>query len=94
MPEALRALVAVVVAEVLGPLRPVVPGQFKEALTVAGAFPSRYALPAWVAEEVERETSSRTSASSHESHAHDILIELERLLGILDSNHCMILLLG
>lgn len=91
MAEALRFAVAVVVRKGFVLFGAIVPGQFKETFTIAGLAFLGDALGSGIAKEVEVESCIWRLAGSEERHAQDILVKLEGLLGILDTDHGVVL---
>lgn len=89
--EALRFAVAVVVRESLVLFSAIVPGQFKEAFTIAGLAFLGDALGSGIAKEVEVESCVGRLVGSEEGHAQDLLVKLEGLLRILDTDHGVVL---
>lgn len=92
--ETLGLLVAVVVAKVLVVLGSIVPGQLKKTLAtgnVALVLALGERLVPRVAQEVEVEAGVRVLKGSEKSHAENILVVREGLLGILDADHCVVL---
>lgn len=86
MPKSLWLVVAVVVAEALILLSAVVPRQFQDTLAISSAVLG-HALLSWITEEVKCESGIRITAFTEERHAHNLLVELERFLSILDPDH-------
>lgn len=91
MAEALRLVVATVVLEVLVLFGAIVPGQLQKSLAVARLAVLGQALRARVGEEVEVEAGRLRLVGPDEGHSHDVLVELERLFGVLDADHGMVL---
>lgn len=89
MTESLWLVIAIVVAETLILLGAVIPGQFQDTFAVSSAVLWK-ALLSWVAQEVEGEAGIRVAAFAEERHAHDLLVEFERLLSILNPDHCVV----
>jgi hypothetical protein len=86
MPEPLRLAVAVVVAKVLVLLRAIVPRQLEQALAVGGALVlAGNSLLAGVAQKVKVEAGRLGLVLPEQRHAQHLLVELERLLGVLDT---------
>jgi hypothetical protein len=92
MAKPLRLAVAVVILEVLVLLGSIIPRQLQQALAVSRARAlSRNALLARIAQEVEVETSRLRFVLAEQRHAEHLLVELERLLGVLDPQHGVVL---
>lgn len=91
MAEALRFAVTVVVRESLVLFGAVVPGQFKETFTIAGLAFLGDTLGSGIAKEVEVESCVGRLVGSEERHAQDLLVKLEGLLRILDTDHGVVL---
>ena len=91
MAKALGLLVAVVIAKGLVLLRAIVPRQLEETLPVAGVLIGGDTLLAGIAQEVEVEASVGRLVSANQGHANNLLVELERPFGILDSKHGVVL---
>lgn len=91
MAKTLWLVVAVVIGEVLILLRTVVPSEFEQAFTIGGGTISSNGLRIRVCEEVEVEFVVWILVLAHNAHAEHLLVKLERLLWILDSNHGVVL---
>lgn len=92
MAKALRLIVAVVVREVLLLFGAVVPGQLENTLAVGLALSLLgQASDAGVGEEVEVEAVGLVVVLADEAHAKHVLVELERLLNVLDAEHGVVL---
>lgn len=99
MTETLRLLVAVMVAKVLVLFGSVVPGQFKKTLAISDILVGQVAslldrVLARVAEEVEVEACIGILDLLHQGHSEDFLVVFERLFGILDADHGVILMVS
>lgn len=92
MAEALGLAVAVVVRKGFVLFGAIVPGQFKETFTIAGLAFLRHTLGSRIAKEVEVESCVGSLAGSEEGHAQDLLVKLEGLLRILDTDHGVVLI--
>jgi hypothetical protein len=92
--EALGLRVAVVVLEALVLLGAVVPGELEETFVVGGEAAFGHALGAGVAEEVQVEAGGLLLDRAEKGHTHSLLVELEGLLGILDTDHGVVLFKG
>lgn len=92
MTKALRLVVAIVVGKAFVLLGTVVPGQLQQAFTITCSTFLRNTLGTRVAEEVEVETRSSRFTGPEKRHAQDFLVEFERLLGILDTDHGVVLI--
>lgn len=91
MAEALGLRVAVVILEVLVLLGTVVPREFEQALIVARELVLGEAPLARVAQEVQVELGGGLLDGAEQLHAEHLLVELERLLGVLDPDHRVVL---
>lgn len=92
MAETLRFLVSIVVAKRLVLLSAVIPCQLEKTLAVrCHTVLARYPLAPGVAQEVQVEAMLGAPRSSEQGHAQDLLIELERLLGVFHSEHGVVL---
>lgn len=94
MPEALRLVVPVMILKRLVLLGAVVPRQLQQALLKRREAVLRHALGARVSEEVQIKGGSRGLVGAEQRHAQHLLVELERLLGVLDANHGVVLHAG
>lgn len=92
MSEALWLLVAIVVAKVFVLFGAVVPRQLQQALPVRRRLAlGRDALLPRVAQEVQGKAAGLALVRPEQRHAQDLLVELERLLGVLDPEHGVVL---
>lgn len=91
MPKAPRVLVAIVVLELGVLLGAVVPRELQQALLARREPVRRHALGAGVAQEVQAEAGRRGLVGPEQRHAQHLLVELERLLGVLDADHRVVL---
>lgn len=89
--KALGLVVAIVVGKALILLGTVIPSQLQQAFAVACSAVLRNTLSARVAEEVEVEARIGRFAGPEQRHAQNVLVEFERLLGILDTDHRVVL---
>lgn len=83
-------IVTVVVLDAVVALRAVVVRQLKDALAISDRIDTVCRLLRGlrtVAEEIKSETSLLLFRSALKGHTHDVLVEVERLLSILDSDH-------
>lgn len=94
MAKALGLVVTVVVLEVGVLLSAVVPGEFKKTLAVPAVAISRNALLAGITQEVKVKATLGVFHSAEEGHAQNVLVELERLLNVLDSQHGVVHAVG
>lgn len=92
MSEPLGLRIAVVVLEVLVLLRAVIPRELQQALVVSREAVLGHALVAGVPQEVQVELGGRLLAGAEQRHAQHVLVELERLLDVLDPDHRVVLL--
>lgn len=93
----LRLIVAVVVLDAVVLLRAFIVRQFQYALAVSDwidAISRLLGSLGPVAEEVESEASLLLLRGTLQGHAHNVLVELERLLIVLDSDHGVIHAVG
>lgn len=91
MPKALWLLVAAVVLERLVLFRAVVPRQLQQALALRRVALGGQRLRARVRQEVKVEARAGRLVRSHQRHAQHVLVELERLLRVLDADHGVVL---
>lgn len=91
MPKALRLLVAVMVPELGVLLGAVVPRELQQALLAPREPVRRHALGPGVAQEVQVEPGRLGLVGPEQRHAQHLLVELERLLGVLDADHRVVL---
>lgn len=91
MAKALGLLISAVVLEGRILLGAIVPSELEDSLAVAGLVVLCWAILAFEAEEVQVEPCTGCLVCSEEFHANDVLIELERLLSVLDTKHSVVL---
>ena len=92
--EALGLRVAVVVLEALVLFGAVVPGELEETFVVGSEAAFGHALGSGVAEEVQVEAGGLLLEGTEKCHAHSLLVELEGLLGVLNTDHGVVLFKG
>jgi len=88
MAKTLRLIVAIVVLEVLILLRPIIPSQLQNTLTIR--LLRVLALEVDIGQKVQVELRILVLTRPDERHTHDILVELQTLLRILDTDHAVV----
>lgn len=91
MPKALGFIISIVVFETGILFRAVVPRELKQAFELIGFAVLWDSLLAGIAKEVKVKSSGLVFGSPYKRHSQNFLVKLERLLGVLDTYHGVVL---